>query len=138
LLPVVVFVLWDNHIYDAWVQKAEELKFTVFDFESSTPSNPSTSLTDDNQAKTIQSPTVTDDQQEPSPKFTSLTSHLSTQSETEKTSEDNFGNLTDRLPSVPSDSFDTQNTENMEHKDTSIDSNQQLTTQNTYVLRISE
>ena len=26
-VPVVVFVLWDNHIYDAWVKKAEELNF---------------------------------------------------------------------------------------------------------------
>jgi len=30
-VPVVVFVLWDDHIYDAWKKTAARLKFTPID-----------------------------------------------------------------------------------------------------------
>jgi len=134
-MPVVVFVLWDDHIYDAWVQKAEELKFTVFDPESTTTPNSSKSSMNDGQGESVPDPTVNNDLQGSSTRLTPSTGDLSTKSETEKTPEVEIEKLISRIPSVPHVLSDTQKTENMEQDDSLTDTNHQLTSQNTYVSR---
>jgi hypothetical protein len=125
---VVVFVLWDDHIYDAWVKKADELKFTQFDPESVKIENPSIdhdekSNRNNNEPK---SPTT----------FNPPVRDHSTPNETEKTSEDTSQHLIATLPSVPNELSDTQQTENMDQSDNPVDVNDNLHTQKTYVSRI--
>ncbi len=107
-LPVVVFVLWDDHIYDAWVKKAQELNFTVYNPECPTPIIPCSPSADDNEEK-IQPNSITNkDRQESRPGITSQTSNSSVQNETDKVDEDDSANSLLRLPSVPIDTSDTQ------------------------------
>jgi hypothetical protein len=134
-MPVVVFVLWDDHIYDAWIKKAEELKLIPFDPASPTiTAQTSKSSTDDNPKKIVENPTVKKDEQESPTSFNPNVIDLSTQNEKDKERpEDDVDKSLLRLPSVPNTSSDTQEMESVEEDDKSTDKNPQLTTQKTYV-----
>jgi hypothetical protein len=118
-VPVVVFVLWDDHIHDAWVNKAEELGFTSLDDDSATATaNPSKQLINDDKPKSTEklleentyNPNVID---------------ASSTDVTHQTFDPNDEDLLDRLPSVPHDQTSAQPTVETEEKNsTTVDSSQ--------------
>jgi hypothetical protein len=132
---VVVFVLWDDHIYDAWVKKAEELKFILFNSEPSTTTNVSKPSIDENQTETINSPTTTNDEEQSQTTCNLAVRDFSTQNVTPKTPDEEIHRLLKTLPSVPDDSSDTQKTEYMDENDNSTTDNHRS---NTYVTRTAE
>ncbi|CAF3932254.1 unnamed protein product, partial [Rotaria sordida] len=128
IVPVVVFVLWDDDIYDAWVRKAEELEFTSFDIENIKTKNPLTSSNDNDQIETKKNLNKNDDQPRSPTTFNPPVRDFSTH---DKTPEDNTKSLLDRLPSVPSDTSDTQKTADMEEDDNSSNEKHPLHNQQT-------
>ncbi|CAF3920797.1 unnamed protein product [Rotaria sp. Silwood2] len=131
IVPVVVFVLWDNDIYDTWVQKAQELKFAPFDIENIPIENSLTPSNDNDQTETKKNLSANDNQPQTPTTFNPKVIDHSTKDETEKTSEKDIKSLLDKLPSVPTDMSDTQNTEDMEQDDNSINENRRLHTHQT-------
>lgn len=134
---MVVFVLWDDHIYDAWVAKANELKFTQFDPESTTLENLFKPSIDNDEKQTTKNSNANDNEQRSPTTFNPHVHDYSTSNKTETTSEDTPQHLLERLPSVPHEPYDTQRTEDMDQSDNLVDVKPHLHTQATYVLRIS-
>ncbi|CAF4352535.1 unnamed protein product, partial [Adineta steineri] len=128
-MPVVVFVLWDDHIYDAWIRKAEELEFTPFDPESAAIKNstePSTN--NEEKSQTGEQSNQENDKQESQ---TTVNPHLrddSTSNETENTPEESNQNLVTSVPSVSDEPSDSQRTEILESDDNPMDVDQNLPT----------
>ena len=110
---MVVFVLWDDHIYDAWVKKAQELKLTPYD-----PS-------DAPEVKTSKH-----DQEQSSKKFSPNVTDLSTSDQHKKT-DDHPRRSIIRPASDPNDSPDTQDAESMELESESTKDKPPLSTGNT-------
>jgi O-acetyl-ADP-ribose deacetylase (regulator of RNase III) len=133
-VPVVVFVLWDDHIYDAWVKKVQELDFTLFDPE--TPiTEKSVKSNDDDQKKITKNPTNKDIHGQASAHFGPSVIDLSTPHGKEKKPKDETEDSLRRFPSVPTDTSDTQATDTMDQGNDSMENNSQLNSQRTYVLR---
>jgi hypothetical protein len=130
---VVVFVLWDDHIYDAWVKKADELQFTQFDPESAKIENPSEPSIDHDKKSNRNN-----NEPKSSTTFDPHVRDHSTPNETEKTSEDTSQNLMETPPPVPNELSDTQRTEYMDQNDDPVDVHDNLHTQKTYVSKIEE
>ncbi|CAF2042509.1 unnamed protein product [Rotaria magnacalcarata] len=114
VVPVIVFVLWDDHIYDAWVDKAEELKFPLFNIEKLMPESSLLSSNDQPKSPTTFNPKVID---------------ASTENEVAITTKDDIEAELKRLPSVPNDLPDTQPAESMELDDSLTKDNHSLHTQ---------
>ena len=120
-VPVVVFVLWDDHIYDAWERKAQELKLTPYDPNMEYQEKimePSSSKLDEKQSSKKFNPTVTD---------------LSTPDDPIEKADENTKPAIIRLPSVPHGAPDTQDTEDMDHESAPVHDKPLLTTGNRYV-----
>ncbi|CAF3363980.1 unnamed protein product [Rotaria socialis] len=114
VVPVIVFVLWDDHIYDAWVDKAKELKFTLFDIINPMPESSSLPSNDQPKSPTTFNPKVID---------------ASTEDEVAIASKDDIEADLKRLPSVPNDLPDTQPADSMELDDNGTKDNSLLHTQ---------
>ncbi|CAF1248664.1 unnamed protein product [Adineta steineri] len=131
-MPVVVFVLWDDHIYDAWIKKAEELEFTPFDPESAAIKNctePSTN--NEEKSQTSEQSNQENDKQESQTTFNPHLKDDSTSNETGNTPEESNQNLVTSVPSVSDEPSDSQRTEILESDDNPMDVDQNLPTQTT-------
>ncbi|UJR26533.1 hypothetical protein I4U23_007856 [Adineta vaga] len=130
-LPVVVFVLWDDHIYDAWVKKAEELELTPFDPESSVFTNPTKHVTDDKDEKdTTDQSKTSDDESKSTSTFNKNIIDLSTTDRTEEKTQDGKQDISDDPPTTPHELSDSQKTQNLDSNQNSMDveNNQQSQT----------
>lgn len=106
-MPVVVFVLWDDHIYDAWIKQADRLKFTSFDLRLELIEKLFESPTNEDQTEASTTENI-------EPKTPITPSSAST---IPKTPDNNLDELASRLPSVPSSLSDTQQTQDMDVND---------------------
>ncbi|CAF3547193.1 unnamed protein product [Rotaria sp. Silwood1] len=134
IVPVIVFVLWDDDIYDAWVRKVEELQFTPFDIEKIETVNLLKSSTANDETQTKTKTSSNDDEPQSPTKFNPAVRDFSTQDTKEKTPEDDVTTLLNRLPSVPHDMSDTQQTDLMEQDDNATNEAHPLETQQTQVM----
>lgn len=123
-VPVVVFVLWDDDIYDAWARKAEELKLNSYDPDAKYPK------------KTVEPSNSESDEEQPTKKFNPTVIDVSTPDEQIKKPDEDTDQLISRLPSVPHAAPDTQGTEEMEHENSSTPDKPSLTTGARYVFII--
>jgi hypothetical protein len=131
-VPVVVFVLWDDHIYDAWVNKAEELGFTSLDDDSATATaNPSKQLINDDKPKSTEK---LPEENTYNPNVIDASSTVVTHKTLDPDDED----LLARLPSVPHDRSDTQQTVEMDEKNGTTVDNSQSNAQKPYVTNKTE
>lgn len=124
-VPIVVFVLWDDDIYDTWVKIAEKFNFEEFDILNIPP--PTASDNNDDQRDALEDSNKKSNQPE---------SPLATSSTTKPPSDEVKEKSIVRLPSAPDSSSDTQQTEDM-GTDSQTDADQRLHTQQTYVIMTS-
>ncbi|CAF1017014.1 unnamed protein product [Adineta ricciae] len=137
-LPLVVFVLWDDHIYDAWVKKAEELKFAPFD-----PVQPTSEVLPKEEPDTKVEKQTTDESKANDDDSTlkhDKHGDSSTPHTPEIMSKDEVASLVDRLPSIPHDSIDSQETQTVDDdKDAmEVSHDQPLVSQNTMEMANSD
>jgi hypothetical protein len=124
--------LWDDHIYDAWVKKAEELRFASVDDDSATATptspaspNPFKQLNNDEKPKSIEKPPENNNAQTSDNTYNPVVIDASSPDVTHKTPDPNIEDSLTRLPSVPHEQSDTQQTAEMDENDnTKVDSSQ--------------
>ena len=134
----MIFVLWDDHIYDAWVKKARELNFSsVEEPWSAVPKNSAAST--EKETPRAKEPADGEDHGLSSENSFRTTKIIELDTPDATETDKNLvvkKEMVARLPSVPGDSSDTQRTVEMEEDDKA--GNAALDSQKTYVASTAE